>query len=1221
MDLFDLYATINIRLDDFERGLSDAQSKFKSFSDSLSKASSSVGDVLKPLADGFKAVEGVGKTAMDGITTAMTGFAAAATTVAGFGAAAVKSGMAFDSTMSEVSAISGATGDDFQALRDKALEMGASTKFSASEAASAMTYMGMAGWKTQDMLDGIAGIMNLAAASGEDLAVASDIVTDALTAFGLSASDSGHFADILAAASSNANTNVSMMGETFKYAAPIAGALGFSAEDTAIAIGLMGNAGIKASQAGTSLRTIMNSLSGVVKVCGKNIGEVDIQTTNADGSMRSLSDILADCRVAFSGLTESESAAAAELLVGKNAMSGFLALMNAAPEDVNKLTDAIYNCNGAAEEMSAIMMDNLQGDLTLLGSAFESLQIAISDSLTPTLREFAQFGQKAMVSLLEGFQGDGVKGFMSALSGVVTEGTRMLAEKAPEFASVSLQFVESLASGLLSNRLLFLQTAYQVIDETIAGLDAWISANSSELVKAGFNIVDTIFHAFNEAGDIISKYIGDFVPVIADAFLSYHDSLFTIGLDILGAIGTGIIENKGEIQFIAAETIQHMVESLRDNAPMIIDGGIALLEALVGAITENLPLIVETGAEIVGRLIVGISTASPGVQAIIAASVLPHILKIGETALSVADTAVKGFDLIKSAIEKIPGAVETVQSVIGKIPAVIDTVKTGFSALWGVLTANPIALVVAAIAALVAGFIYLWNTSDEFREFWINLWEKIKEAASAAWEAITGFFMDAWDAIQAAWNGAGEFFGSIVDGIKSAFDGVGEFLGGLFSAAWDAIQSVWNGAVDFFSGVFEGIQAVFSSVGEILVGFFSNAWDAVKTAWEGAKEFFSGIADGIHSAFETATEFLGSAFSTAWETISGVWSSAVDFFSGIWSGITDTFSEVSDWLGGVFSDAWDAVNASWDGAVSFFSDIWQQVKDVFSDVWDKFLEIGGNIVNGIKEGISGAWDALKSWVKEKFDGLVGGVKDLLGIHSPSAVFADIGKNMMAGMESGIDSGMAGLAESAQSAASAVTDAFGDLPEETDAIGAMSMLALQSSMASKHVEIMAESSKAAAVAKAGLDNLANEFSGIGTNAMSSLSNSMSIGIQTLENKVRSLMQSIASAAKAALGIHSPSKVFAGIGENMALGLGEGWDDEYASIKRQIESGLNFGTASVGLSASGSGWNGGNDWSGPQSGFGGMGGNTTNINIYNPVKEDSLTQARNLKKMAQQMALGY
>ena len=275
--------------------------------------------------------------------------------------------------MSKVAAVSGATGSDLEALRDKAREMGEKTKFSASEAAEAMNYMAMAGWKTEDMLSGIEGVMNLAAASGEDLATTSDIVTDALTAFGLTAKDSGHFADILAAASSNANTNVSMMGETFKYCAPIAGALGFSAEDTAEAIGLMANAGIKGSQAGTSLRTIMNNLSGDVTICGSAIGEVTIATTNADGSMRDLSDILADCRTAFSGLSESEKAAAAESLVGKNAMSGFLALMNAGEADINKLSSAIDNCDGSAASMAETMNDNLAGQLQILKSQLEEL--------------------------------------------------------------------------------------------------------------------------------------------------------------------------------------------------------------------------------------------------------------------------------------------------------------------------------------------------------------------------------------------------------------------------------------------------------------------------------------------------------------------------------------------------------------------------------------------------------------------------------------------------------------------------------------------------------------------------------------------------------------------------------------------------------------------------------------------------------------------------------
>ena len=354
---------------------------------------SATGEKLKDVGSN---IEGVGKKLLP--VTA---------TVTALGTASVKTAADFEAAMSKVAAVSGASGKELEDLTAKAREMGSKTKFSASEAAEAMNYMAMAGWKTEDMLSGIEGVMNLAAASGEDLATTSDIVTDALTAFGLSAQDSGHFADVLAAASSNANTNVSMMGETFKYCAPIAGALGFSVEDTAEAIGLMANAGIKSTQAGTSLRTIMTNLSGEVKICGENIGEVTVATTNADGSMRDLSDILADCRTAFSGLSESEKAAAAESLVGKNAMSGFLALMNAGEGDIAKLSGAIDNCNGAAQSMADTMNNNLEGQLTILKSQLQELAISFGEILLPAVKKIVGWVQ-GFIDVLNSLP-DGVK--------------------------------------------------------------------------------------------------------------------------------------------------------------------------------------------------------------------------------------------------------------------------------------------------------------------------------------------------------------------------------------------------------------------------------------------------------------------------------------------------------------------------------------------------------------------------------------------------------------------------------------------------------------------------------------------------------------------------------------------------------------------------------------------------------------------------------------------
>lgn len=305
--------------------------------------------------------------------------------VAGLGAAAVKTASDFDSGMSKVKAVSGATGSDFDALREKAREMGAKTKFSASEAAEAMNYMAMAGWKSKDMISGIEGVMNLAAASGEDLATTSDIVTDALTAFGLKAEDSSHFADVLAAASSNANTNVSLMGETFKYAAPIAGTLGYSVEDTAVAIGLMANAGIKGSQAGTALRSGLTRLASPTKEVINGMSMLGLSIEDVQGL--SLDETLSTFRVAFANLDGTQKAQAASMIFGKNAMSGMLAIINASEKDYNSLSDAIYNADGTAEKMAATMQDNLAGQLKILQSALEELAISFGELLMPAVRK------------------------------------------------------------------------------------------------------------------------------------------------------------------------------------------------------------------------------------------------------------------------------------------------------------------------------------------------------------------------------------------------------------------------------------------------------------------------------------------------------------------------------------------------------------------------------------------------------------------------------------------------------------------------------------------------------------------------------------------------------------------------------------------------------------------------------------------------------------------
>lgn len=318
-------------------------------------------------------------------------------------------GKSFEAGMSEVQAISGASGKDLERLSNKAKEMGATTKFSATESATALKYMAMAGWKTDQMVSGLAGVMNLAAASGEDLGTVSDIVTDSMTAFGLKANQSGHFADVLAKASSSSNTNVGLMGETFKYVAPLAGSMGYSIEDTATAIGLMANAGIKGSQAGTSLRSILTRLVKPPKDAAAALSELGISTTNADGSMKPLRQTMSELREKFSGLTESQKSQYASSIAGQEAMSGLLAIVSASDSDFNKLQKAIDNSSGAAKKQADIMNNNLQGALYELGSAAEAVGIGIYEDIKEPLTKAVKVGTTQVSALASKLKKGGIK--------------------------------------------------------------------------------------------------------------------------------------------------------------------------------------------------------------------------------------------------------------------------------------------------------------------------------------------------------------------------------------------------------------------------------------------------------------------------------------------------------------------------------------------------------------------------------------------------------------------------------------------------------------------------------------------------------------------------------------------------------------------------------------------------------------------------------------------
>ena len=730
--------------------------------------------------------------------------------VVGLGTAAVKTAADFDSAMSQVAAVSGATGADLEALRDKAREMGSKTKFSASEAAEAMNYMAMAGWKTSDMLSGIEGIMNLAAASGEDLATTSDIVTDALTAFGLSAADSGHFADILAAASSNANTNVSMMGETFKYCAPIAGALGFSAEDTAEAIGLMANSGIKSSQAGTSLRTVMNSLAGEVKICGSGIGEVTVATSNADGSMRDLSDILADCRVAFAGLSESEKAAAAETLVGKNAMSGFLALMNAAPADIEKLSGAIADCDGTAAGMAETMQDNLAGQLTILKSQLEELAISFGELLMPSIRMIVGWVQR-LVDWLNGMDEGTKKIIMTvALLAAAIGPVLIVIGKVVSAVGTIMTFIPKLVSG------------FNMLKTTFSALGAVMAANPIILIVAAVaaavaaivllyqkcewfrDAVNAVWAQVKEffvsAWEAICSFFTETIPAaweslvgIFNQILAWWSGLWQSVGDFFGNVWTGMMENP------VLSGIVDMIRSLWENLSSTLQG-----------------------------IWQGIQTAASGAWELIKNVILGPVLLL--------------IDLVTGNFTKLK------EDALG----IWTNIQQAASSIWSGIQQIVGSLAQGLVNHVVILFTGLKNTLG-------NIWSMVKNMASSAWNGLKNLVVSIAGNLKQAAISA---FQNMVSGIRSALSSLGSVVSGGFQSAISFITSLPGKALqwgmDFINGIADGIRSAIgnvvsavSDVAEKIRSFlhFSVPDEGPLTDYESwMPDFIGGLAKGIENS-------------------------------------------------------------------------------------------------------------------------------------------------------------------------------------------------------------------------------------------------------------------------------------------------------------------------------------------------------------------------------------
>ena len=809
-----------------QREILETESRLKKLKEEANLAKQALDKISDVTGKAGKALTTTGQTLTNNVTVP----------IAAVGAASVKLAADFDTEMSKVQAISGASGDDMIKLRDKAREMGVKTKFSASDAAKGMEYMAMAGWKTNDMLDGLDGIMNLAAASGEDLGTTSDIVTDALTAFGLSASDSGHLADIMAAASSNANTNVALMGETFKYVAPVAGAMGYSAEDCSVAIGLMANAGIKGSQAGTSLRSIMSRMADPTDEVAAAMETLGVSLQDDNGRMYSFREIMDQLRKGFGTLkptaeeynatmqdlntklangtitqeeydtavgdlqktmqrmdvsefdaamadlnakladgtiTEEEyndgcadlinkaygaegalKAQAAVQLAGKDSLAGLMAIVGAAPDDYDKLTAAVDNCDGSAEKMSATMQNNLNGRLTTLKSKVEEAGISIGEALMPAMEKLVG----KLSGLVDWFNSldDSQKETIISIAGMVAVVGPLI-----------------LAFGL----------ALTAVSKVTGGISSLITG-------------------FTRAADWGGKLIG----------LLSANPTFAIIAGIT-AVVTAVV-----LLYNNCEEFRNFVNAAVEKGKEIFE---KVKEALVKFFTETLP---------------------NGIQ----------------------------------------GAIEWFQSIPGKIDEALGSLAEWF----GTLFSNAYKAVTDAFAG--------------FGEWAGGIWTSFTEALGSAGTWIGDQFAAGYKALTDAFAGFGEWAGGIWTSFTEALGSVGTWIGAQFRGGyklltnafsgftkwiggiWDAIPEALGGAAQWFSDTFAAAYGKITDAFSPITEFLSGLWDTVTEKMGGigvavGEAIGGGVKTVINSVLQTVEDAINSAF--------GLINGAIDLINmipGVW---------------------------------------------------------------------------------------------------------------------------------------------------------------------------------------------------------------------------------------------------------------------------------------------------------------------------------------------------
>ena len=810
----------------------------------LGQTFSEIGPKIRSIGDSMKSV---GRNMSLNVTAPIA---------AGFGAAMKKS-IDFDDTMRKVKATSGATGDEFNQLRTKALQMGRDTKFTASESAEAMNYMALAGWDTKDMLKGVGGVMDLAAASGEDLASVSDIVTDNLTAFGMKAKDSTHFADVLAQTSSKANTDVRGLGEAFKYAAPVAGALGYTVEDTSVAIGLMSNAGIKGEKAGTALRTMFTNLSKPTKAMKDEMDKLGISITDSNGEMLPMRDVLDQLRGKMGGLSKDQQAAAASTIFGKEAMSGALAVINASDEDYKKLTKSIDGSKGASKRMAKEMEGGIGGAMRKMKSAIESLAISLGDALAPMLYKAAKW----ITSLANKF---------SNLPTCVQKTIAVVGLLAAAIGPLLMVFGVMVSTiGTAITALGSLMTSMRTL--------SFLSKTSAAATGIWNGVTAT-------ARGIANGYR------LAIAALSTSQTIQALKTKIAAAATTAwTAVTKG-----AALATKGLGLAIR-----FMTGPVGIVITAIGLLVAGLIHLWKTNSSFRNSVITA-WTAIKNAAVAIFGFIKTHIVAIWNV---IKASTITVWNRIKTV------AVATWNGIKLAILHPIRTLKTILSTIWNAMKNSAIKI----WTALKSGVIAIIKAYIAQVRFNINL---IKRIVVTIFNAIKSFSIKVWTALK---NGVLGIVRALRKGVLSVFNALKKGVSVIFNAVknatvriWTAIKNsvvnkakaLWSGVKNTWNALKKGTIGIFKVVGS----FMSSKWNSIKNGtvnkakalWSGVKGAWGSLKKGTHNTMSAVGCFMSKKWNGIKNTTVSIVNSMKSKVMGTMNKMRDGIKTVTGKIGNLF---------------------------------------------------------------------------------------------------------------------------------------------------------------------------------------------------------------------------------------------------------------------------------------------------------------------------------